>query len=207
MKHFDKHLVCAIALICSSSAFAAETANIAISGEVSPAACALSASKAQLDFGKVKSDDKGIPSISSDLGSLNITCANQTLVNIKFSSSAPGSVNNPKRLAGWFNADGTAVADSLITLEPDFPNVTLNGSSGGLIEKAAGGTWGKSNNFTLGDNQYSLAPSSLNSAPSAIQSAIIPLKVTNSDVAAGSLNWTKGPITANQTLTFELVYP
>lgn len=213
MKQVDKHLVCALALICSSSALAAETITIEISGEVVPTSCIISTSKVKANLGKVATTNEGaISAYDMDLGSLNITCPSQKLVNMRVSSTAPASVyGGIGGLAGWLYADGSPVASKL-SISPDSGNISLNGSAGAgrLVAKSVGvgGIWVNAEQFFVNSNHhFSVASTAGGNDPATIQSANIPLKARNEAVAASSIDWTKGPITANQILTFELVYP
>ena len=202
--HFQKTLAFTLAMCGANSVFAAMTANIDISGKVVPTVCGIVASQVKLDLGDIKPDvDKKVAEITRPLGTLTLTCAAPTLVNISYTSSGI-KTNLPQVPAGWSQG-----GQSLSALWVAPTKVTANGASANLgFQETSGNNWtiinGPDTSFMpVGMGKLSFL-NSTTSQPVAITTGTLDLSARFHEIP--KVDFSKGEISANQTLTFELKY-
>lgn len=202
---FKKTLAFTVAMCGANSVFAAMTANIDIAGKVVPTACSIVASQAKLDLGDVLPDVNGkVAEITRALGTLTVTCAAPTLVDIGYNSSGT-KTNLPQVPAGWSQA-----GKSLSPMWVAPTKVTANGANASLNYQQAGTTeW----TTIINGPDVSFMPAGIGKMTFANPTNSTPIAITTGTLELGArlheipkVDFSKGEISANQTLTFELKY-
>ncbi|MFT0869489.1 hypothetical protein [Pseudomonas sp. CAM1A] len=203
--HIKKSLAFLIAMGSTSSVFAALSANIEIAGKVTPTACSIVASQAKLDLGSIQPDATGkVAEITKSLGTLTLTCAAPAQVHLGFLTSGITSAGS-KQIASAWTQDGKSLSQLFVMPT----SVTNNNVAGNLmIQPNPSSLWvalpatGSIPLSTADGNRTAFA--GLNQQALAITSATIELSAKFLEVP--KVDFTKGEISANQSLTFELKY-
>ncbi|MCF1486423.1 hypothetical protein LZ838_03480 [Pseudomonas sp. AA27] len=199
------YLAFAVTMSAASSAFAAMTANVEIAGKVIPTACGIVASQAKIDLGDIKPDSNGkVAEITRALGTLTVTCAAPTRMQLSYTNTAPVG-SNALLPAGWVQ-DGKGIAN--MQLMPS--KTTVDNVAGALLysPNATGDRWSTvstTDYIPLSNLSNRLSFSNTTSTtPQAMTTAVVELSAKFAEITKA--NFSNGPIRANQTLTFELKY-
>ncbi|BDU09972.1 hypothetical protein PRtIB026_A40640 [Pseudomonas sp. RtIB026] len=203
-----KPLAFLVAMSAASSAFAAMTASIEIVGNVVPTACGIVASQTKLDLGGIQPDSTGkVPEIIRPLGTVSVTCAAPTQMNIGVTTSG-AMTGNPVVPAAWSQGGKDLSAFWLLPMR-----VTVDGANGSLFYSSSntGDSWSTldPNNFiptsaAATNTRISFFPAAGGITPSAITNASFDLNAKFHEIP--KVDFSKGEITAAQTLTFTLKY-
>ncbi|MDD0977575.1 hypothetical protein [Pseudomonas fontis] len=202
MRFMNKFIFAVVAAGGASSAFAATTATLQITGRILPPACDISTTMASLDLGNIEPDDNGrIPDLTAiSAGTLNIACSAKTFVSVDVKGTMPVKVEpGVQYLGGWAQGNTT-----LSNMGVSARAVTYDGYAGRLIASGADGTWLKSTTIAADPSWKSTFAAVGSVLPVAVKNASVEMELN-----VGGLDrpdFSKGDITADQTLVFEVKY-
>ncbi|MFT0869490.1 hypothetical protein [Pseudomonas sp. CAM1A] len=204
--HTKQFLALAIAMSCAGSAAAATSATYEITGKAVPAACSLTMSQSKLDLGDVSADTSGlVAAISRPMGTVNINCSSPAKLRISVTGTLASPAMDTLAFGGWAQGGKTIAGLRLIP-----SNTTVNNVAGTILFGPDGGPWG----MLFGSNSLAPSTSSMRnsfgypgSAPFAVQAvSTASFDITANFEKIGKADFSKGEITANQSLTFEITY-
>lgn len=211
MKNY--HIYCLLLIGCwtLSIASANTTATVEITGKLAPHSCSIEFSRSKAELGTVSPTQSGnVEAMEFSLGTLAIACSAPTLVSFKMTSTAPYALRGQADytpLAGWTYVSSNTPLDGWLDILAS--TTTVNNASGQLNMAY---TWlpdwlplHKTNLVFPYLDGYTHSFADLNSlTPVPIKTATVDLNGRLSETK--NVDFTKGEITVNRTLTFELIY-